>query len=161
MQSCEILLTLWPPTENQWPEIEELISKEFEVVSKKTFCFPEERGHWPNFIIELYRFCYEPSERCRHPDMKKMLQKADYMSGFSKRFKLLAIKVDNPQFSQVKNGNPYGIQEVKILKNNIREKIPQIPRFSVIHSFDTPVRNKEIVDFINSQCNEVFREKRS
>ena len=147
-------MTLWPPVESVWQEIEKEVSKEFEILKADTYSFQKDSGHWINFIVELYRLCYEPSDHCRHPDIKKMVQKAEYMGQYSKNIRLLKIKIEDPKFHQIKNGNPYGLNEVKNIKNFIREKCPQIPRFSVIHSFDTPARNEEVISLFKTHCEE-------
>ena len=151
----EILLTLWPPVESSWAEIESEIKKEFKVISAETFSFEENSGHWVNFIVELYRMCYEPEERCKYPDIEKMVQKAYFMRRFSRNVRLVKVRVDNPNFMQFKGGNPYGLQSIKDLKNKIREKHSNIPRFSVIHSFDTPARNELIVTMLERFCKKV------
>lgn len=148
----EILLTLWSPVEDYWKDIEEEIKSEYTVLSSDTFTFGPDQGHWVNFVVELYRLCYEPEERCKYPDIEKMVQKAHFMRRFSTNLRLIKIKVVNPTFMQTKGGNPYGIQAIKSLKNRIREKYSQIPRFSVIHSFDTPARNELITTMIEKFC---------
>lgn len=153
MNDTKILLTIWPPVQKEWKNIEKVISESFSIESTETYRYSG--NGWTNFIIELYKLCYEEYEHHKHPNVEKMIPKAIFMSNFSNDIRLVEIKVENPIFQQIKNGNPYGLKEVKTLKDNLRLRYSQVPRFSVIHSFDTPVRNSAIIDFLESQCEKI------
>ena len=151
--SVNLLLTLWPPSQENWDSIENEVQSRFPIQSRKSYRYSGD--NWVNFIIELYKLCYEEYEHNRHPNIEKMIPKANFMSSFSKDIRLLEIKIENPVFQQYKNKNPYGIKEVKQMKDQIRLAFPNIPRFSVIHSFDTPVRNLDIINHMEDNCEKI------
>jgi len=154
MKEASILLTLWPPVQSDWNKIAGIVGSIFEIKKVETYRYVG--NDWINFIIRLYYLCYEEFEHYRYPNIPKMIPKAEYMGRFSKDICLLEIKVNNPDFQTYKNGNPYGLLEVKKMKDDIRLLYQnKIPRFSVIHSFDTPVRNNSIVSLLAAECQKV------
>ena len=151
--SVNILLTFWPPVQDSWSSIEDEVELAFPIQSRQSYRYGG--SDWVSFIIELYKLCYEEYEHNRHPNIAKMIPKANFMSSFSKDIRLLEVQVENPVFQQYKNENPYGIKEIKQIKDQIRLAFPHIPRFSVIHSFDTPVRNLDIIKFMKDHCEKI------
>ena len=148
-----LILTLWPPVQKDWDKISDIISSVFDISYQETYKYCG--NDWTNFIIRLYKFCYEEYEHETHPNIPKMIPKAIFMNKFSNDIRVLEIKIKNPSFNSYKNGNPYGISEVKKLKDEIRLSWGHIPRFSVIHSFDTPVRNSNIICFLEDNCRKI------
>ena len=154
MKEVSILLTIWPPVQEEWEKISSIVEKKFEVKKRQAFRYTG--SDWVDFIIRLYKLCYEEYEHeDAKPNIPKMIPKAIYMKKFSQDINLLEVIVKNPDFQQYKNGNPYGLEEIKKIKDSIRLIYANIPRFSVIHSFDTPVRNQEVIDLFNKECVEI------
>tara|TARA_R100000008_G_C3586689_1_gene172991 strand:- start:2586 stop:3041 length:456 start_codon:yes stop_codon:yes gene_type:complete len=147
----KFLLTLWPPVQKDWANIVEIVAQEFTVNNQWNYRYVG--SDWTSFIITLYHLCYEEDEHHKYPNIPKMLPKAAYMEQFSVDISLIEITVEDPEFQIYKNGNPYGVAEIKDLKNKIRKLYEgRIPRFSVIHSFDTPVRNDLVVELFEQEC---------
>ena len=155
IKETNILLTLWPPVQNDWEKISDLVSQKFEIKRRQTF--RDSGENWIDFIVRLYKLCYELYEHNHpvkpRPNIPKMIPNAVYMSEFSMDVHLIEIVVKDAEFQQYKNGNPYGLKEIKKMKNDIRLMYNNIiPRFAVIHSFDTPVRNHHVIDLLDQEC---------
>ena len=147
----EFLINFWPPVKEYWPDMLDIAKEHFKVNNVTHYRY--NGSDWTAFIMDFYRFCWEKEEHDIRPNVPKMIPKAQYMKQFSEEIYLVNFEVEDPIFDQIKNGNPYGVKEIKQLKEEIRAKYKtKAPRFSIVHSFDTPARNKQIIDFLEHEC---------